>query len=218
MVALAFVASPLASPLLGHVLAPLPRLPVETAERAGLSSAARAIASGLGSRLAADPLPSLARRYCFADLSAIRRPRYAVPAHALVCLHLQALDSLVKDVLASAFAEAASLYPRELDSLVCHLATAALSFSWAWSSLVKGWAHRPGNSDFSSASRASWRASDRAHRYRMLQSHSCALATRRYRAWTRWMAARVCASGLKTLAPVKQLDFHAMKRSRLKIQ
>lgn len=30
------------------------------------------------------------------------------------------------------------------------------------------------------------------------------------------MAARVCASGLKTLAPVKQLDFHTMKRSRLR--
>lgn len=32
------------------------------------------------------------------------------------------------------------------------------------------------------------------------------------------MAARVCASGLQILAPVKQLDFHAMKRSRLKIR
>lgn len=32
------------------------------------------------------------------------------------------------------------------------------------------------------------------------------------------MAARVCASGLKTLAPVKQLDFHAMKRPRLKMR
>lgn len=129
MVALAFVASPLASPLLGHALAPPLRLPVEPAERAGLSSAAWAIASELGSRLTAGPLPSLAQRYCFGDLSAIRRLRYAVPAHALVCLHLQALDSLVKDVLASAFAEAASLRPRELDPWVCHSVTAALSFS-----------------------------------------------------------------------------------------
>lgn len=102
MVALAFVASLLASPLLGHVLAPPLRLPVELAERAGLVFVARVLASELGSRLAAGPLPSLAQRYCFANLSAIRR------------LHLQALDSLVKDVLASAFAEAVSLHPREL--------------------------------------------------------------------------------------------------------